>query len=148
MSRARRLDKLEPAIHERWSKHWEAYMERVLDRMPEAAHNLLATEWTPLSADEDAELTVYEESLFTELELEPKAWVTWYKKTEAAQPEHYEGKSTPYQLTPERIPKPPHDPGEALATVHGWTYPHTREGLSRAAVALVLALAVEVSHIG
>lgn len=146
MNRARRIDKLEPVMHERWHNHWEAFMDRTLERVPQGAIDLLASEFTPPSADEDAEMTAYEKSLFCELGLEPGAWVTWYEKAEAVQPQYSKGKGPLYASTPERIPQPPCNPSEALAAVHAWTYPHTREGLSRAAIALLLAQALEVAR--
>lgn len=90
---------------------------------------------------------LYERELFTELGLDPVAWNAWYDAAETAEPEHYEGKNTLYHLTPERILEPPINPVEALRVAHSWTYPSTAEGRTRAAIALVLAQAVEVSRV-
>ncbi len=151
MSLKQRLNKLEPLAYERWSASWESYMNRTLDRMPEEAIDplleVLKSEW-PVSPERDAENVSNEHERFAELGLEPAPWYAWYSAAQAAEPAHYKGKNIPYHLTPERVPKPPHNPVDALAATQGWTYPSTSEGRSRAAIALVLAMAVEVSSIG
>ena len=151
MTLKRRLDKLEPLAYQRWCASWESYMNGVLDRLPESAMDLVAEvagkEW-PVSPEHDAETVSYEHERFAELGLEPAPWYAWYSAAQAAEPAHYKGKGTPYHLTPERISEPPCNPVDALAAVHSWTYPSTCEGRSRAAIALVLAMAVEVSSIG
>ena len=149
MTLKRRLEKLEPLAYQHWRASWQSYTDRFVDRLPQGAIDLLVVmeDWPEVTPEVEADVVSYERELFTGLGLDQATWNAWNDTAQAAQPEHYEEKPTPYHLMPERMPAPPCNPIEALQATHSWTYPSTAEGRSQALIALVLAQAVEVSSV-